>query len=447
MRFRCVSAMLAVLLCISSACSRRAAPEADSAAPTSGPVPAAAAALAHATSPAPLRATAPSDLDRPVAELFADSCEHRIPTYACPECRYENGVAAAGESLFSGGLLRTARVEERRLGVPLLLTGEVQFDARHVTHVSTQTEGILRAVHVALGDRVQRGEPLVEVDLVELGEAQAAALESRALLELARRNFDRLASLRQEGIVAEKDYFAARQECEASQIRADAAAGKLIRLGMAPEEAQALRAENATGRLVVRAPAAGTVLEMHAVLGEVARADAPLLTIGDYAAVWVWADLYERDVAQVAQAQSAGPLPVRVTVSAYPDTSFAGRVDFVSPALETASRTVKLRIAVANPRGQLLAGMFARVEVLLPEAGTALAVPEAAVLEDEGRAFVFVHHHERYYVRRPVRLGRTADGWVEVSGPLAAGQIVVADGAFLLKSDVLRSKMGAGCAD
>ena len=85
----------------------------------------------------------------------------------------------------------------------------------------------------------------------------------------------------------------------------------------------------------------------------------------------------------------------------------------------------------------------------LPAAGAdALAVPRAALLEDEGRSFVFVHHHGDYYVRRPVDdRARAWGGWVEIKKGLAGGETVVAEGAFLLKSDVLRSKMGAGCAD
>ena len=70
-----------------------------------------------------------------------------------------------------------------------------------------------------------------------------------------------------------------------------------------------------------------------------------------------------------------------------------------------------------------------------------------ALLEDEGRTFVFVHHHGDYYLRRPVVAGRRWAGWVEIKRGLRPAQTVVAEGAFLMKSDVLRSKMGAGCAD
>jgi cobalt-zinc-cadmium efflux system membrane fusion protein len=136
-----------------------------------------------------------------------------------------------------------------------------------------------------------------------------------------------------------------------------------------------------------------------------------------------------------------------VAVRAYPDQEFPGTVDFVSPAMDEPSRTVKVRVEVENAERRLLAGMFATVTVFLPGREEALLVPAGAVLEDEGRSFLFIHHHGDYYVRRPVTPGRAWDRWIEVVRGLSGGEAVVADGAFLMKSDVLRSKMGAGCAD
>ena len=111
------------------------------------------------------------------------------------------------------------------------------------------------------------------------------------------------------------------------------------------------------------------------------------------------------------------------------------------------SRTVKARINVPNPEGRLLAGMFAQVKIFISGDQQVLAVPSKSVLEDEGRAFVFVHHEGDYWMRRPVSSGRTFAGMTEITRGLTGSEVVVANGAFLLKSDVLRSKMGAGCAD
>jgi len=388
-----------------------------------------------------------SDLDRPVAELFGESCEHAIKTHACDECRYEVGVVKATKNLFEGGLLKTARPEKKAVSVPLSLTGEVRFDERRVAHVSTLVEGIIRKVHVMLGDKVKRGQALIEIESVAVGEAEAAYLEAQGMLKLARHNHDRLAVLRKEGISSEKELLVAKQELVAAKIRNDAALGKLTRLGMRASFAKALTQAKSKGRLVLRAPAAGTVLEMHAVAGEVARSESSLVTVGDNSALWVWADLYEQDVALVMREQAKQALAAEVEVKAFSKVRFKGTVDFVSPAMTEKSRTVKLRIAVPNPTGRLLAGMFAGVKIFIPGDSEALTLPQCAVLEDDGRSFVFVHHEGEYYVRRWVVSGRSFAGLVEISSGLKGDEIVVTDGAFLMKSDVLRSKMGAGCAD
>ncbi len=378
-----------------------------------------------------------SDLDRPVTELFADRCEHDVKTHECGQCRYEVGVVKAPANLFEGGLLKTVKAEQRAIRIPLRFTGEVQFDQRRVAHVSTQAEGIIRKVHVTLGDRVSGGQALLEVDSVAAGDAQAAYLEARAELKLAQRNYDRNVALRKEGISSGKALFRAKQELDSAKIRTGAAGSKLARLGMA----------SSAGRLVLRAPADGTVLQMHAVAGEVAKAGESLVTVGDNASLWVWADLYERDIALVTREQRKQPLAAEIQVKAFPGRQFPGTVDFVSPSMSESSRTVKVRIAVPNEDRDLLAGMFASIDIFLPGEEQALSIAKNAVVEDEGRSFVFVHHHDDYYVRRPVTVGRTFAGWAEVTKGLVGDETVVADGAFLLKSDVLRSKMGAGCAD
>lgn len=379
-----------------------------------------------------------SDLDLPVAELFAASCEHGVKTHACDECRYEVGVAKAPADLFAGGLLRAARPEREPVRLPLALTGQVALDERHVAHLSPPAEGLVRRVLVTVGDRVRRGQVLVEIDSGAAAEAAGELRAARTGLENAEQAHRRIASLREQGIAAQKDLAAAAQELEAARIRLQTAQAQAGRLGL-PADADAA----VDGSLRLRASVDGTVLFLHAVAGEPAHPEEVMATVGDIAEVRVWADLYERDLAKLPPA----PLPAEVFVRAWPDAAFPGTVDLIGPSLDEATRTVKLRVTVPNPDGRLLAGMFATVNVLLPGDEHALALPRDAVLEDEGRSFVFVHHDGDYYVRRPVTTGRTWGDRIEIAGGLQGDETVVTGGAFLLKSDVLRSKMGAGCAD
>lgn len=111
-----------------------------------------------------------SDLDRPVEELVKLTCEHGKRTYECDECRYETGFVRVPASLIAGGLLKTTKAERQKIAVPIALTGEVSFDERRIGHVSTQVEGIIKRVHVALGDHVRRDQPLLEIESVTVGE-------------------------------------------------------------------------------------------------------------------------------------------------------------------------------------------------------------------------------------------------------------------------------------
>jgi membrane fusion protein, heavy metal efflux system len=391
-----------------------------------------------------------SDLDRPVEELFAATCEHARKTHECDECRYQVGVVRVPENLLKEGLVKSATVERRPLETPVPLTGEVRFAERKVTHLSPRAEGVIRKVLVALGEKVTAGQPLLEMESAGLGEAESSYLESEATLRLARKALDRQAALREEGISSEKEFLAARQEAESAGIKAQAAGDRLRRLGLGPAEIDGLGKAGpagAQGRLVLRAPAAGTILDMHAVPGEAARPDQNLFTIGDLSQMWVWADVYEGQVRQVLAHEHHGDMRASVTAKAFPGEVFPATVDFVAPSMDEKTRTLKIRVGVPNPRGKLRAGMFVNVELYLPSGPDALVVPRAALLSDEGRSFVFVRHHGDYWIRRPVETGRSSGGQVEITRGLAGGETVATEGCFLLKSDVLRSKMGAGCAD
>lgn len=379
-----------------------------------------------------------SDLDRTVDELFELECEHGMKMYECEECRYEAGVSRAPKELFDQGLMKLARAERRRLSTVRSLNGEIQWDERLVVHLSAPSEGVVRKVNVALGDRVRKGDPLVELDSGTAAEAQAERTDAEQALALARAGLERATALRNERISSEREFLETKREYEGARARAEAARAKAAQLGAG---------RGSSGRIVLLAPADGRVLFLHAVAGENVGPGEILATIGDNSRLWVTADVYESDLAAVASGQAQGTLGAEVSVRAFPDERFPATVEFVSPAMDETTRTVPLRLVLPNPDGKLLAGMFAQVRLTSESSETATALPEAAVMEDAGRHFVFIHRVGDFYVRRPVKVGRSWEGWVEVLSGVEPDQEVVTEGAFLLKSDVLRSKMGAGCAD
>ncbi|MEI6217831.1 MAG: efflux RND transporter periplasmic adaptor subunit, partial [bacterium] len=201
------------------------------------------------------------------------------------------------------------------------------------------------------------------------------------------------------------------------------------------------------GSLAVRAPISGTIIEKHAVSGELVEPGKDVMILADLSTAWIWGGIYDRDLAAVLSRMAAGVIPVEVTVPAFPGRVFTGRLNYVAGVMDEATRTVKVRTVIANDERLLRPGMFCEVRLLLTTDEDVVAIPKAALLSDEGVDFVFRHMKDDYFLRQNVKKGRAFDNSIEILEGLEPGQTIVAEGAFVLKSDVLRSKMGAGCAD
>lgn len=389
-------------------------------------------------------------------ERVAVKCEHAIPIYQCAECRYEAGVVRLDASLVKredgGGLVRTQAVARTKVAAALRTTGEVVMNENATVHIGPRIPGIIESVTVDIGASVKAGDPLLTLASVELGKALTEYERNRTLSDLSEKIFIREKKLRAENVGSEQDVIEAQMTFEQHRTDLKASEQTLHVFGMTDEELAGLQDTNrvaGTGRLSVRAPVAGIIIEKHAVAGEMVEPGKDLMLLSDLTTVWVWADVYSRDLAQLLEAKKHGPVGVEISVSAFPDRQFKGVLDYVGATMNEQTRTVKVRATVENSGMELRPGMFCEAAISLgngqPE--EVLAVPRTAVLSDEGKSFVFKHWKDDYFVRQDVRQGREFFGMVEISQGLQAGDIIATEGAFLLKSDVLREKMGAGCAD
>lgn len=391
-----------------------------------------------------------SDLDRPVDELFAGKCEHDVPHYSCDECRYELGVVKLDADVVSKegkpGLVDAIPAGTASFEDSVRLTGEVHVSDTRTVHVSSPLSGVVLSSPALAGQQVAAGDILFEIDSHEVAEAKADLLKKAAALDLATKTADREALLFEKKISAEMEVQSARSRQAEARIELDGAVSRLTRMGVAPHEHPVSGAgggDALSGRVAVRTSRAGTVLEGHANPGEFVDAGKELFVVSDLSEVWVWADLKDADLAAVSAAGKSAAAMIEGPAGIIA----RGSVDIVSGTVSEQTRTARARIVVPNPDRTLRPGMFVTVRIAGPAGAAAVAVPKVAVLADEGRTFVFVHHDGDYWVRRPVTLGRRLDDKVEIVAGLAPGQRIIADGSFLLKSDVLRSKMGAGCAD
>ncbi len=340
--------------------------------------------------------------------------------------------------------IRTVAVERRLLLPELVTTGRVGFDENRLAHVAPRIPGRVDAVRADLGDDVTAGQVLAVLDSIELGMAQAAFLEARAQEELARRNLEREEGLRAENISSERDLLTARATHEEATARLRAARETLRLYGLSDAEIEALRFDGGlTSLLAVRAPMRGRVVEKHVTTGELVGPQAPIFTIADLDMMWIWIDIYERDLRHVHNEDL-----VEVTVDAYPDDTFSAKVAYVSDQVDTDTRTVRARIDVRNEGRKLRAGMFARVRITDPHATReaehaepVLVIPRSAVQRDDEGPLVFVREQGTRFERRRVDLGTTSGGLVAVLSGVEEGEQVVIEGAFLLKSEASKDEL------
>jgi len=302
--------------------------------------------------------------------------------------------------------VRSDEVRERALVRTVRAFASVQFDERKQSVVAPKFGGWIEKLLVnATGDVVKRGQPLFDVYSPELNVLQQEFLMARGLGGPQGVADNRMRNL---------DY----PEAEMEKLRRGGRPQRII---------------------AIPAPSAGTVIEKMAVEGMRFQPGETLYRIVDTSTMWVIAEVYEQDLAFVKVGDMA-----RVTINAWPERTFPGKVTFIYPSVGKESRTARLRIEVANPDGLLRADMAATAEVEAPLGGPAVAVPDSAVIDSGTRRVVLVERGEGKYEPRPVKLGARVPGFVQVLEGVKPGERVVTSATFLIDAESnLRAALAA----
>lgn len=331
------------------------------------------------------------------------------------------------------GMLRDLRItvvkaESRPGGEGVNLLGEVRVNEEAYAEVGSVVASRAVRILASPGDSVRRGQSLVELQSLELGRARADYESARARAELARASLARKRELAGR-VVPLREVQEAEANARAAEADLRAAIASLRALGLSEGD---LRSEGAAGaRLVLRSPIVGTVIERNVVAGQMTDPSKPLFRIGDLSNLWLVVHAFERDAVRVRTGSVA-----RVSFPALPGRLFTGTVTLVGRQVDTVSRTIPVRIEIENSGDVLRPGMSAAAWVRLGDAGgTVVAVPAASLqrMQDEWR--VFVPKGEGTFEMRAVKRGRDLGGEVEIVSGLRPGEIVVVDGAFLLKAE------------
>ncbi len=319
--------------------------------------------------------------------------------------------------------------------------GVVRPNENALANITTLVRGRVAEVHADLGQMVKPNQLLAVLHSGDLGLAQSAYLKARARRHVAEQAYQRAQFLFQEKVIGQAE--AQRREGEMISIRAEAqeALEGLRLLGMNDKEIKKLEeTQTIRSQVPIVAPFAGRVITRDLTKGELVETTNKLFTVADLSTVWVVANVSEKDVSYVQRATTVPNQPVEVRVTAYPDEVFQGTVVYVGDVLDTATRTMQVRLTLANPTGRLKPEMFATIRVSSEPASDVLVVPEAAIQHDRDRSFVFVQQEPGVFEARTVRLGDKNGTFAEVLEGLREEEMVVKEGAFTLKSELLKPK-------
>jgi membrane fusion protein, heavy metal efflux system len=331
--------------------------------------------------------------------------------------------------------VKIATAELARIAGDIQVVGTVAFHEDHYAVVGPLVAGRISKLAAGVGDQIHRGEILAEIESAEVGQARADLVAAKARYSAADANLHRESELADKRISSERERELAHAQWVTEQAGVRAATMRLRAIGLSASDIEGVDRGELAGRVPIRAPIGGTVIERKVTLGQAVERATDAFKIADTSRVWVTLDLYEKDLFRVHVGQE-----VEIWTESRPGESFRGKVAFIVPEIDQATRTAKVRLEFANPKGMLEAGQLVTARIVADdrrETAEVLAVPRSAVEQIEGKTVVFVQTGEGFE-RRNVLTGTSGGARIEIRQGLVAGDRVAVEGAFLLKSELLR---------
>jgi membrane fusion protein, heavy metal efflux system len=318
--------------------------------------------------------------------------------------------------------IEVAAVHPQSVTDSLVLAARVEPDPTRVVHIYSQITGRLVELYVRPGQEVAKGQNIGLIQSSEISSARADY--DKAKIEVARsdRQLDRAKLLLQHEVMAQRDY----DDLEAADQAAHAELARTVQrihmLGFSPD--------GSSDSVALKAPISGAVLEIGSASGEMQRSldnASPIATIANLDSVWILGDVFERDLNTVRAAQS-----VEVTFPAYPGETVRGKISNISDAMDPASRTLKVRVVLPNPKHRFKPEMFANLSIARTTAPE-FVLPTTAVVHDGTSSYVYLQTSPEKYERRQVTTGALRGKTVVVTSGLKDGDQIVVAGAALLR--------------
>ncbi|MDX2023841.1 MAG: efflux RND transporter periplasmic adaptor subunit [Deltaproteobacteria bacterium] len=366
-------------------------------------------------------------------------CSRSAPAPApAPKAVAEPGVVHLSPEAQANAGLQIQPLAPGTYTPKLKLSAVIVGDPSQVAEVGARVPGRVSAIRVKLGDVVRKGQPLIDIESVDIHEATLQYLTARARFAAAKDALDRQRLLYQERVGAEVDLRRAESEFAATRAAVDEGEEHLKFLGLTTGDVRALanHTPNAEHPGTLRSPIAGRVAALNVSVGQVVTGNENALTIANTKNVWASLRVYERDLVYLSVGQA-----VQLQLPSVPDRLFEGKLTFLSELVDPHTRTTEARVWLANDEGLLRPGATVTALVALPAKPNSLWLPDEAVQTVEAQPSVFVAEGNGRFVARPVKASDTQGGFRQIEAGLAPGTKVVVKGAFTLRGELERANI------
>ena len=332
--------------------------------------------------------------------------------------------------------LKTVVADLRPIENVIRISGTVRPHPDKEAQVSSRVSGKIVALFFKVGDAVQRGQRLAEIQSAEIQKLQVDLIQAENKLVLHKAELDRIQRLVESKIAAQKELIAAQNQYQTALNEIDGLTQQLILLGLPESAVKKARAEKSVSTFAVLSPLNGVVAERGVVLGETVEPNKVMFKIFDPSILFVEGDAFEEAAPQLKVGQQ-----VRIRLAAYPGEVFGGKIARFSPVIDPQKRTIHLWVEVPNRGGTLKPNLFADMDVVVGGGKEVLAIPAEAIITTEGASFVFVEEKGGYR-RADVVLGARDDRFTEVKSGLLPGDRVVTLGKQQVYTKSLMAREG-----
>lgn len=351
-------------------------------------------------------------------------------------------VVLTKESIEDTGMeTETAKTETMQgyIKIPAKIITDQDYEAK----VGSLVQGRVYKVYAKIGDYVKKGQVLMYIEGMEIGEIKSKYLKAKAQLDFAESNYKRQKTLIEQNIGSQKSFYEAEAEYNKALAEFKAEDKRIHSVGMSDDDVMGKNengaADHTSGLLAIKSPVNGLVTERNIVIGQYIDVTTNAFVIINVSNLIVEGQIREDEINKIS-----GKPEIKFTTQTYPEIEFTGRVYYTSQLVDPQTRTIGIRARINNNNSMLKPEMFGLMQIPLSGSVKGIFVSSEAIEKIDESPVIFIVIDDSTFEKRKIELGVELDGKVEIKKGLNIGEKYVSKGTFYLKSELMKESFGEG---